>query len=99
MTLFAVLLTDKPNHAALRAAQLQAHIAWVEHHKAQVLVAGSLRNDPADVPHGGLWVVEAPSKAAVHALMQTDPFFVHGLRARIDVWHWSKALEHHQSLV
>jgi hypothetical protein len=39
-----------------------------------VLVAGSLRENPADVPRGGLWVVQAPEKADVHALMQTDLF-------------------------
>lgn len=72
--LFAVVFTDKPDHGALRAEYLAAHIAWVDANKEQVLVAGSLRENPADVPRGGLWVVQAPDKAAVHALMQTDLF-------------------------
>ena len=72
--LFALVFTDKPGQGALRAAQLAAHIAWVDAHKEQVLVAGSLRENPADVPKGGLWVVQAPDKAAVHGLMQADLF-------------------------
>ncbi|WP_022981672.1 hypothetical protein [Ideonella sp. B508-1] len=35
--LFAVLFTDKPGQGALRAEQLQAHIDWVNRHKATVL--------------------------------------------------------------
>ena len=97
--LFAVLFTDKPGHGALRAEHLQAHIQWVEENKAKVLVAGSLRHEPTDVPKGGLWVVEAASKAAVHELMKTDPFFTCGLRQSIEVLHWSKALQHHKALV
>ena len=97
--LFAVLFTDKPGQGALRTEHLQAHIEWVEEHKATVRVAGSLRHDPADVPKGRLWVVEAESKAAVLELMKTDPFFTCGLRQSVEVLHWSKALQNHKALV
>ena len=63
--LFAVLFTDQPGHGALRAAHLQAHVDWVYANRSWVLVAGSLRHEPGDVPKGGLWVVEAASKAEV----------------------------------
>lgn len=91
--LFAVLFTDKPGHGALRAEHLQAHIDWVAEHQDTVLVAGSLRVEPGEVPKGGLWVVEAPSRQAVLDLMQSDPFYVFGLRQSVEVLHWSKALE------
>ena len=91
--LFAVLFTDKPGHGELRARNLQAHIAWVAEHQDTLLVAGSLRVEPGDVPKGGLWIVEAPSKAAVMELMQTDPFTTCGLRQGVEVLHWSKALD------
>lgn len=97
--LFAVLFTDKPDHGALRAEQLQAHIDWVDRHKDTVLVAGSLRHEPKEVPKGGLWVVQAPSKQAVMDLLVSDPFYTCGLRQSVEVLHWSKALEHHQALV
>jgi uncharacterized protein len=91
--LFAVLFTDKPGQGALRAHHLQAHIDWVAAHRANVLVAGSLRETPETTPRGGLWIVEAASKEAVHTLMQTDPFLTCGLRQSVEVLHWSKALE------
>ena len=97
--LFAVLFTDKPEHGALRAAHLQAHIEWVDAHKDLVLVAGSLRSEPGITPQGGLWIVEAATKTSVMQLMATDPFYTCGLRQSWEVLHWSKALEHHRALV
>jgi uncharacterized protein YciI len=83
--LFAVLFTDKPDHGRLWAANLEAHVRWVAEHKEAVLVAGSLRIDLDAVPKGGLWIVEAPSKSAVLALMKSDPFYTCGLREGVDV--------------
>lgn len=97
--LFAVMFTDRPGQGALRAEHLQAHIDWVDAHKDQVLVAGSLRVEPGDVPRGGLWVVEAESKPAVLALMRSDPFWTCGLRQGVEVLHWSKALPEHRALI
>lgn len=91
--LFAVLFTDHPGQGGLRARHLQAHVDWVAAHQDTVLVAGSLRTEPGTVPKGGLWIVEAPSKEAVLALMQSDPFFTCGLRQQVEVLHWSKALD------
>ncbi len=48
--LFAVLFTDRPDQGALRAKYLQAHIDWVAANQAQVRVAGSLREEPGQVP-------------------------------------------------
>lgn len=91
--LFAVLFTDKPDHGALRAEHLKAHVDWVAEHQDVVLVAGSLRTEPEAVPKGGLWVVEAPSRDAVLQLIESDPFYLCGLRQEVEVLHWSKALE------
>ena len=91
--LFAVIFEDRPGQAALRAEHLQAHIDWVAAHADTVRVAGSLRAEQDHTPQGGLWIVEAESKEQVHRLMQTDPFWLCGLRAGVQVLHWSKALD------
>jgi len=54
-------------------------------------VAGSLGHEPGQAPVGGCWIVEAADKAAVEGLVRTDPFWIEGLRAACDVFHWSKA--------
>jgi uncharacterized protein YciI len=91
--LFAIIFTDKPGHAGLRAGHLAAHISWLAEHQDTVLVAGSLREQPDAVPKGGLWIVEAASREAVLELMKSDPFYTCGLRQDVEVLHWSKAFE------
>lgn len=97
--LFAVIFTDKPNHGHVRAAQLQAHIEWLEQHRDVIPVGGSLRHEPGDTPRGGLWIAQAESKAQLEALIQTDPFYLAGLRQHYDILHWSKANEARQALI
>jgi len=40
---------------------------------------------------GGLWIIEAESKADAESVYQTDPFFANGLRAKVEVFHYVKA--------
>jgi uncharacterized protein len=91
-TLFAVRFRDKPGAGELRRQLPQAHLEWVAAQGDRLRAAGSLRESPEDTPVGGLWVVRAPSKAAVEALIATDPFTTGGLRASWDIFYWSKAL-------
>lgn len=89
--LFAVIFTDKAGYGEVRAANLQAHIEWLEKNKGVVPVGGSLRAEEGDVPKGGLWIAQADSKAQIEELIMSDPFFIAGLRERYEVLHWSKA--------
>ncbi|AEG93652.1 YciI family protein [Ramlibacter tataouinensis] len=89
--LFAVIFTDKPNHGAVRAANLQAHIDWLEQNREVIPIGGSLRVEPSQVPKGGLWIAQAESKEQLEALLKTDPFYVAGLRQSYEILHWSKA--------
>lgn len=91
-TLFAIRFHDQPGAGELRRQLLQAHLEWVASHGDALRVAGSLRETPEATPVGALWVVRAPDKAAVEALIATDPFTTGGLRAGWDIYHWSKAL-------
>ena len=89
--LFAVQFHDRVDRAQVRRQHLRAHIDWLDEHKELVLVGGSLRKAPGENPVGGLWLVEAPDKTAVEELIQSDPFSIHGLRERHEIFFWSKA--------
>jgi len=91
-TLFAIRFHDKPGAGELRRELLQAHLEWVAAQGDALRVAGSLRESPEATPVGALWVVRAPDKVAVEALIATDPFTTGGLRAGWDIFYWSKAL-------
>jgi uncharacterized protein YciI len=97
--LFVVLLTDKPEHAPVRADHLQAHIDWLERHKDVIQVGGSLRREPSETPKGGLWIAQADAKQIIEELLQTDPFYLAGLRQSYEILHWSKANSQRQVLI
>jgi hypothetical protein len=89
--LFVARFTDKPGIAEKRAELLDAHFAWLAANKDRVLIAGSLRSDVGGDSLGGLWIIEADSKAGAEQVYQGDPFFANGLRAKVEVFHYVKA--------
>jgi uncharacterized protein YciI len=89
--LFVARFTDKPDIAKRRAELLQEHFDWLAANAHKVLLAGSLRTDVGGASLGGLWIIEAESKAAAEQVYATDPFFVNGLRAKVEVFHYVKA--------
>ncbi|MDC8785359.1 YciI family protein [Roseateles koreensis] len=97
--LFIVQFVDHPLRQALRQSQMAAHLLWLKTHEERVLQAGSLRERVDEPAKGGLWIVEAADKEAVLSLLKTDPFWIHGLRASVEVLHWSKAFEDRKVLI
>ncbi|WP_255989136.1 YciI family protein [Chitinolyticbacter albus] len=88
---YIVQFRDRPDTAALRREQMQAHFDWLRQHAERVLVAGSLWPDGLELAQGGLWIVEAGSEAEIRALLASDPFWLCGLRASVEIWQWRKA--------
>ena len=85
--LFAVMFEDAPGHAETRKARMPAHLAFLDTHADRISAAGPLLDD-AGAPDGGLWLVDAPDKASVEALVRADPFWPTGLRAGVRIAHW-----------
>jgi uncharacterized protein YciI len=56
-----------------------------------VRVAGSLRPGADAAAVGAIWIVEAKDKKEIEALLQSDPFWVQGLRQSVEILYWSKA--------
>ena len=97
--LFVVRFTDNRERLATRKQFLPAHLEWLEAHSKNVLVPGSLRPEPDAAPIGACWIVEAENKIEVEHLLQSDPFWVQGLRQSYEILHWSKAFPERQVLV
>ncbi len=88
--LFIVRLTDRADRLALRQQYVADHRKWLAANAAHIRVTGALRHDADGQPFGGLWIVEAESKAFVEDLITGDPFWIQGLRESREVWHWSR---------
>ncbi|MEY4761281.1 MAG: hypothetical protein RLZZ200_1137 [Pseudomonadota bacterium] len=84
--LFLLRFTDKPDSMAIRQRHLAEHVAWLDAHADEVIVAGTLRVAQEDPPLAAIWIVRADSAEAVLALSDGDPFWVHGLRATREVF-------------
>ena len=97
--LFVVRFTDNRERLATRKEFLPAHLEWLEAHDKNVLVPGSLRPEPDAAPIGACWIVEAENRNEVEHLLQSDPFWVQGLRQSYEILHWSKAFPERQVLV
>jgi len=91
--LFIVRFEDNQDCYETRQRFLEAHISWLDENSEQVLVGGSLRRSLDEQPVGGLWIVNAESIEVVESLIETDPFWVNGLRSSQEILHWSKAFE------
>jgi hypothetical protein len=87
--LFILRFTDKPDSLHIRERHLAEHVAWLDAHAEQVLVAGAMRTAPQLPPVAALWIVKADSPEAVLTLSETDPFWVNDLRATREVFHYS----------
>ena len=82
---------DQPERLPERAVHMSDHLAFLAEHDGHVVAAGALRPSPEGLPVGGIWIVNAESKAAVETLYQSDPFWRAGLRKSARVSHWAKA--------
>ena len=89
--LFAVRFYDKPDRLDVRRRWLNAHLEWLRAHSDVILVGGSLRLDPESDAIGALWIVQGDSKSVIEHLLRTDPFWLHGLRAKYEIHSWHKA--------
>jgi uncharacterized protein YciI len=97
--LFIAQFEDKPGVAELRQKLLEEHFAFLDRQKDKVLVAGSMREIPSDLPLGGLWIIEAENEAEVREIFKDDPFWVNGLRAGVRINRWVKAFPDRKTLV
>lgn len=88
--IYAVLFEDNESRADMRSKHMSAHLAFLERNAGTISAAGPLKDADADAPAGGLWLVEADSAQAVHALIEADPFWPTGLRKSVRVLQWTQ---------
>jgi uncharacterized protein len=88
--LFALICTDKPNAAAIRAEARPKHLAYIEAQKGAVKIAGPFTSDDGQTMLGSLIIVEAADMAAARAFAANDPYALAGLFQSVEIkpWRW-----------
>lgn len=81
---FAVHALDKPDALPRRQAVLAAHRAYLDQaparHGVRVLLSGPLTSDDGLQKIGSFFLLEAPEREAIEAMLAADPM------AKADVW-------------
>lgn len=85
---FMVCAWDGPDAAGLRDRDLEAHLAHVEAHWEDYLVAGPLRRPGDGGICGSLLLVFAETEPAARALVEADPYFSNGQYERVEITHF-----------
>lgn len=92
---FVVIFEDGPEMAAVRDKLETAHLEFLEANRAEIPMAGGLRNEHGGAYVGGLWVFEVAGRARAVELIESDPFFVACAR-KYRLLAWGKALPRYQ---
>lgn len=89
---FLFLCHDGPGAPELRARDLDGHLAHMEAHWEQYLIAGPLRATGEDALSGSLFLVYADTIEAAWLLMKQDPYFTNGQYAHIEASAFSPSI-------
>jgi uncharacterized protein len=88
---WAVIFEDAPEMLAIRKEREAQHLAYLQQHEDEILIAGGLRDEPGGAFVGGLWVMEVGSKERAVQLIEADPYFAPNCRS-YKLRMWGKAL-------
>ena len=77
--LFVIHMIDRPNSADLRAANADAHRAYVGAHLDTMYLGGPLRSDDGQADIGSLIIEDFADRDAARAFMADEPYHRAGL--------------------
>lgn len=83
---------DGPAMMAHRGKHEHDHLAYLEKHRNEILIAGGLRPEPGGKFVGGLWVMEVESFQRAEEIIRNDPYYLPELRT-YELLVWGKAFE------
>jgi len=96
---YAILTTDMPNSAELRAKVRDAHLEYLTANMHKLLAAGALTTDDGTGGHGSVFLVDTDDRKQAEAFIAGDPFTKAGLFEKVTVSRWRKAYFNKQKLI
>lgn len=88
--LYAIFCTDKPDSAAVRAAQRPAHLDYLRAVASQIIVAGPTFAADGETVNGSLLVLDFADRAAAESFAHDDPYNQAGLFSTVEIRAWKK---------
>jgi len=90
--LFAISCIDKADSMQIRAANRDAHLAYLREHRDQILVAGPFLSDSGEGMTGSLLLMDFPDKNSAEAFVQNDPYAKAHLFDQVSIRRWKKII-------
>lgn len=89
---FAIVCSDKPNQAAVRAQHREAHFAHLDSYADHIIEAGPLLAEDGSHSVGSLLLVEFSDHTAAEAFTQADPFTQAGIFESVLIRPYKKVI-------
>jgi hypothetical protein len=77
--LYIIYQEDRPDGAAVRAANREAHFAYLERHKDIMVLGGALLAEDGTTRTGSVLIINVPDLAAAETFSREEPFRKAGL--------------------
>jgi uncharacterized protein YciI len=83
--LYIIYQEDRADGAAVRAANREAHFAYLDKHKDIVVLGGALLAEDGTTRTGSVFVINVPDRAAAEAFSRDEPFRKAGLFGTVKI--------------
>ena len=83
--LYIIYQRDKPDSAALRAAQREAHLHYLEEHKDILVLGGALLAEDGTTRIGSVLIINVPNRQEAERFSAHEPFRQAGLFERVEI--------------
>ena len=93
---YVVIFEERAEMVDVRRDKEPAHLQFLERHRAEIPMAGGLRDEHGGPYVGGLWVFEVRDRSRAIELIESDPL---ACPRKYRLLAWGKALPHLQVLM
>lgn len=83
--LYIIYQEDRPGGAAIRAAQRDAHFAYLEKHRDILVLGGAMLAEDGATRTGSVLIINVPDRAAADAFSENEPFRRAGLFSAVKI--------------
>jgi uncharacterized protein YciI len=83
--LYIIYQEDRPDGAAIRAAQREAHFAYLDAHEDILVLGGALMAEDGRTRTGSVLIINVPDLAAAERFSENEPFRKAGLFSLVKV--------------
>ena len=87
---YVIDATDKPDSAALRAAERPKHMAFLDSNLPQLIAVGAKLRDDGETAWGSLYIIDVDDRVAAEAFIKDDLFSKAGLFGKVEISRWRK---------